>query len=342
MHRHTTGLLIAGLLLGMLVLAPTATPFRVESATSDTMAPTIESGDAYVTVPADSVSRGDVVVFWAPEEGRFLTRAVLGVEEGGYRLGTADSDTDPPENDGGGANASAEQSRVVPRSAVVATVLTVGGAPVVLPGMGGVFSALAAYRIVGLFLALLVVAGWVARRRLAARASGRTVTIRVGTVAAPLLAVLFVTCVAITPLSATSYRLTYAETGGADAAGGESLTREVSLPVATPPLTRWIVRGETATVANWTPKAGSINATLSVPPPGEAGRTIVAVHLFPYPAWLSGGVLGAAHDVHPVVASLLGAVTLVGPLAIPYRLFVDGRRPIARVRRRRLFPVRRE
>jgi hypothetical protein len=344
MRRRTTVLLIVGLLLGLLVLAPTATPFRVESTTSDAMAPTITAGDAYVTVPAEGVVEGDVVVFWAPEEGRFLTRSVLGVADRGFVLGTgADTAVEDTSgvNDGrsgaeGSRNTSADEPRVVPRSAIVAEVLTVGGSPAVLPGLGGVVSTLAAFRIVGLLLALLLVAGVVARRRLATRASGRRATIRVRTVVVPLLIVLFVTCVAITPLSATSYQLTYdaIETGESELPEGETVTRAVSLPVATPPLSQWTVDGEGTTVLNWTEREDAIDATLTVPPPEEAGGTVVAVRLFPYPAWVPAAPLRAAHDVHPILASLLGAVILVGPLAVLYRLFLDGTRPIARVRRR--------
>jgi signal peptidase len=323
MRRYVTTLLLVGLLLGLLVLATTATPLRVEAATSDAMAPTIESGDAYVTVPVDRVERGNVVVFWAPEEGRFLTRSVLEAGDGVYSVGTGGDSGD---------------ARVVPRSAIVAEVLTVGGAPVVLPGLGGPLSALAEFRIVALSLALLLGAAWITRSRLASRATDRTATIRVRTVAVPLLAVLFVTCVAITPLSATSYQLTYGgETGGDDPGADGDLTRNVSLPVATPPFTQWVVRGEAVTVERWSAESGTINATLSVPPPGEAGQSVVAVHLFPYPAWVPRGLLEATHGVHPVVASLLGAALPVGPLALLYRLLLDGGRPIARVRRRRLY-----
>jgi len=331
MRRHTTTLLIVALLLGLLVLAPTATPFRVESATSDAVAPTIERGDAYVTVPAERIERGDIVVFWDSGEGRFLTRSVLDTGNDSYVLGTA-------------ANASASGPRIVPRSAIVAEVLTVGGSPVVLPGLGGVLSALAAYRIVALFLVLVVAAAWAVRARLSARTGGRMATVRLRTVAVPLLAVLFVTCVAITPLSSTSYRLTYAvaEADEPGLAVGEGVTRNVSLPVTTPPLTQWVVRGEAVSVANYTEERGAVNATLSVPPPEEAGRTVVAVHLFPYPEWVPPSLLEAAHDVHPVVASLLGALFLVGPLALLYRLFLDGSRPIAHVRRRRLHRLRRK
>ena len=341
MRRRTTTLLIVGLLLGLLVIAPTATPFRVESATSDAMAPTIESGDAYVTVPADAVSEGDIVVFWAPEEGQFLTRSVLATGEPGYVLGPEGAAAGP--TDEGTENASTRDSRVVSRSAIVAKVLTVGGSPVVFPGFGGVVSTLGTVQIVGLFLALLVLAVWFVRRRVSERANGRTVTIRVRTVAVPLLLVLFVTCVAITPLSATSYRLTYdvTETNESGAANGAGVTRAVTLPAVAPPLTEWVVDGEGATVLNWTSDGNGVNATLSVPPPEEADRAEVAVHLFPYPEWVPEPLLGAAHDLHPIVANLLGAVTLVGPLALLYRVLLDGAQPIARVRQGRLYPLRR-
>jgi hypothetical protein len=346
MRRRTLILLIAGLLLGLLVVAPTATPFRVETTASDAMAPTIGAGDAYVTVPADTVSEGDIAVFWAPEEGEFLTRKVLRVGENGYVVGTGTNGegigANENETDEGMRNATTGDPRVVPRSSIVATVATVAGSPVVLPGLGGVIAALSAYRILLLFSVLLVLAAWVVRRRLLARSSGRVVMIRLRTVAVPLLAVVFVTCVAITPLSATTHQLTYSfdGAGGPGPSDGENATRTVFLPAATPPLTQWIVRGEGATVLNWTEAAGGINATLSVPPPETASRTEVTVRMFPYPEWVPPSLLEAAHDVHPIVGSLLGSVILVVPLSVLYRLILDPNWLVTRVRRRRLYLLR--
>jgi hypothetical protein len=335
MRQRTNILLIAGLLLGLLVVAPTATPFQVESATSDAVSPAIESGDAYVTVPADTISEGDIVVFWAPEKGTFLTREVLRIDGGRYVVGTGGNGsgtTDP------GANATTGDPRVVPRSSVAATVPTLMGAPVVLPRLGGVFAALAAYRIVALFLLLFVLAALFVSRRLLARTQGQAVMIRVRTLAIPLLAVLFVACLAITPLSATAHQLTYTLDGtNESSAVAENTTRAVSLPATTPPLTKWVVRGEGTTVANWTEEEGGINATLSIPPPERTTRTVVTVRLFPYPEWTPTPLVETAHDVHPAVASLLGAVALVGPLALLYRVILDPNRLVARVRRRRLY-----
>jgi hypothetical protein len=324
MRQRTTVLLIAGLLLGLLVVAPTATPFRVETTSSDAVAPTIESGDAYVTVPADTISEGDIAVFWAPEKGEFLTREVLNVGENGYVVG---------------GNTTAGDPRIVTRSSTVATVATVAGSPVVMPGLGGVVSTIATYRILVLFSILLVLAAWFVRRRLLARSSGRVVMIRLRTVAVPLLAVLFVTCVAITPLSATSHQLTYSFNGTAASgpADGENATRTAFLPTPTPPLTQWIMSGESATVLNWTEENGGINATLSVPPPETASGTVVTVRMFPYPEWTPTSPLETAHDVHPIVGSLLGAVILVVPLALLYRILLDPYWLITRVRRRRLY-----
>jgi hypothetical protein len=324
MRRRTAVFLIVGLLLGLLVVAPTATPFRVESAASDAMAPTIGSADAYVTVPADTVSEGDIVVFWAPEDGAFLVREVVRIEDRSYVVGTS-------------ADA-ASGDRVIPRSTIVGTVATLGGSPVVLPGLGGVVSAMSTYRIVLLFVGLLVLTAWFVRRRLLTRTSERTVMIRLRTIAVPLLAVVFVTCVAITPVSATSYQLTYTFDGaGEPDPTAENTTREAFLPTVTPPFTQWVVTGESATVLNWTEEQGGINATLSVPPPETASRTEVTVRMYPYPGWVPAPVLERAHGVHPIFASLIGAVILVAPLALLYWLVFDPDQLITRVRRRRLY-----
>lgn len=104
-------LLAVGMLLALLALAGATGAVDSYVVTSDSMAPTVESGDV-VVVTSGPVERGDVVTYRAPTPGRaapsgHVTHRVVAIEErpGGTVLrtkGDANADPDPyvvPETD---------------------------------------------------------------------------------------------------------------------------------------------------------------------------------------------------------------------------------------------------
>lgn len=311
------------LMLGLLLVTPSASPLQIGYVTSDSMSPTLEPSDGYVAVPSGEVEVGDVVVFWSSLRGEYVTHRVVEVtDEGLLTKGDNNRQTDqaagyPP----------------VQRSAVVAEVLTVDGSPLVLPGLGAVVPAVQRYRAL-LFVAILLSAVLLlvrVRAKWGSRRPGRTV-LRVGDLVEPLLVVGFVTFVAVTPLGAATYHLTYVATE--DGTGGYSIpidepaTRTISVHAPDSPFTTHVVRAEGMTVVEQEANGSSVDLTVSIPPPGAAGPRGTAIRVYPYPGVAPQSLVERLHDVHPVVAILGISGSLFGALYLLYRLALDRERPI--------------
>lgn len=314
---------IVVLLLGLLLVTPSASPLRIGYVTSDSMAPTLEPSDGYVAVPPGDVEAGDVVVFWSSLRGEYVTHRVVDQTDAGLvTKGDGNQQTDqesgyPP----------------VQRSAVVAKVVTVGGGPLVLPGVGTVIPAIQRYRslLFGAMLAAALLLLVRVRARWRQKRPGRTV-LRIRDVVEPLLLVGLVTFVAVTPLGAATYQLTYVAT--ADGSGqysipiDEAATRNVSIHATDTPFTTRVVRAEGMTVVDREANGSSIDLTVSIPPPGSAGPRDTAIRVYPYPSVAPQSVIERLHDVHPAVAILGTSGTLFGALYLLYRLSLDPDRPI--------------
>ena len=311
------------LLLALLVLAPSASPLRVGYVTSDSMAPTLSPADGYLAVPAGDVSTGDVVVYWSPIRGEYVTHRVVEETDGGFvTKGDNNEETDqstgyPP----------------VSRSAVVGEVLTVGGDPLVIPNLGSVVPTIRRYRLAAFGLLLLAAAALFVRMRQGsnARRPGRTV-LRVGDVVEPLLVVGVVTFVAVTPLGAASYQLTYVAT--VDSTGeytipvGESTVRNITITADENPATTRVIRAEGMTVTDRVENGTTTDLTVSIPPPEAAGAKTMSVRVYPYPSVLPRPVLEDLHDVHPALATVVSTGAVFGALYLLYRLLLDRDRPI--------------
>ena len=310
-------------LLSLLLIAPAASPLRLGYVTSDSMAPTLEPTDGYVAVHPIEVTTGDIVVFWSPLRGDYVTHRVVDqTAEGFVTKGDDNPSTDqatgyPP----------------VPRSAIVGEVVTVGDSPIVLPGLGAVVPAVQRYRVVVFGLLLLAAVGLLVRvrRGWSTKRPGRTV-LRVRDVVEPLLIVGVVTFVAVTPLGAASYQLTYVATtdGGGEYTipVGETVTRNVSIGAARSPATTRVIRAEGMTILDSERNGSTTDLTVSIPPPEAAGAQSMAVSVHPYPSVLPRPVLEDLHDVHPVLASVASTVAVFGALWLLYRLALDRDRPI--------------
>jgi signal peptidase len=315
-------LFIVLLVLFLLALvAPADPPVNVGTVNDRAMAPTLEPGDAYLLTEPSAIEAGDVIRFWSATRGGYLTRRVVERSTDGFHTrGDASDETDqaaglPP----------------VHPSAVDGVVYERDGTPVTVPLLGYLVGGLRSFRvlIVGL-LALFGAFAFVREERIE-RGPTRPV-IRVRNIVLPLLAVGVVTTVAITPLGAATYQLSYAVTDDGTTSGAipadESVQKTVSLPVAASPWRNLVVRGSGVQVQKVTVGGTNTDVTVVIPPPGETGVTRMALHVTPYPRILPDPVLGAAHDAHPILAIFAGVVTIFGPLMVLYGLLIDGRRPV--------------
>lgn len=319
------------LLLGVLLVAPTGSPLHIGYAKSDSMAPTIDPGDGYVVIDTDRVQEGDIIVFWSAPKNEYATHRVVERTPDGF---ITKGDNNPVTDQATG-------HPPVPRSAIVGEVLTLGGRPLTIPGLGAAIAVVRAFRAVLLAVLLLLVAFVFVRERKRSSSSGRggRQIYRVKDVIRPLFIVGIVTTIAVTPIGASTFQLTYIATAtdspdDRTVPVGERVTREVSFSVADMPLTQYVIRADGMRILDAGREGATITLTVSIPPPEAAGPQRMQVHFYPYPAVLPADVLGALHDVHPIVAVLASTLAIFLPLYLVYLILLDGAKPLALSRSR--------
>jgi len=313
MNWTRLGLVVAALAVVSLAVG---VPARVGYVTSGSMTPTLTPGDGFVVVTVDDPETGDIVTYRSPERGGLVTHRVVAETPDGYVTK-------------GDANPSTDQAAglaPVDDAQVVGTVLAVGGHPVVLPGLGKLRAALSPLGVAaaGLASAAAVLFG---RRRSPKRRAPR-----VRDVLTPLLGALTVCCLVALLASTSVHPLAWTVTadhpdGAADLPAGETVTREVTVHDAAPPMTHAIVDTAGMTVLDRTTDGSAIRLTVRLPA-RDVGPYESRVRISHYPAVLPASTLSRLHAVHPLVA--LGAS--VGAVVVPIHLLaaalVYGRTPI--------------
>lgn len=303
-------------LAGLLVLvAPPPSPVHLSYVTSDSMAPTLEAGDAYLVVDSGTPTTGDVLVYDAETRAGYTTHRIVGVSEEGYQTkGDANPTTD---------QASGEPS--VTEDQILGTVLAVGDQPLTIPMVGSLAST------IGVEDAALFMVGLLGIRTVGQRRAGlpdRSAT-RVSSVLVPL-AVLFVVAAALSlTIAPTTQSMTYTATESGSAAPttvpvGESSTVELVVDVRGLPLTHTVFEADRATVTSVERGPDGAMLTAELPARAAPGSFDVVVTAVPYPRTLPATTIEALHAVHPLVARLATIGVAVLPLWLLYWLFVDG------------------
>lgn len=305
-------------LLGLVavLVTPASAPVYLGHATSGSMAPAIDAGDGYVIVSPGEVETGDVVVFRSPDRGGLVThRVVERVDDGFLTKGDANAETDQ-----------ATGMAPVPRSAIEGEVLSIGGSPLVVPGLGTFVHTLRTHWLlaIGLVVAAGVLVGIRDRQR---RDPRERTLLRVGHVVPPLLAGLLVLGVVVVLLASSSHAVVL---DGAGVGGG---TATVSLHADRGPLTHVVVGAEGATIEERTVEGDAMDVTLSVAEASDGGGQRLVV--YPYPRTLPAPAIESLHAVHPALAAFSVVSAILGPLGLVYALAIDGRQPLRRPLRRR-------
>ena len=290
------------------------------------MAPTIAEGDGYLLVPADSVEAGDVVTFRSPDGDDYVTHRVVATTPDGYVTK-------------GDANPSSDQSAGAPPVSdgdVVGEVLTVAGAPVVIPNLG---TAVRSFRanalpVTGVLLLLAIVT---VGRSQGGRDRDRPVP-RAGTLVVAILAVgLVAGTVAVAGgarTQGTEYVATETPSGGSNTLqAGTNRTETYRIERRDSPLTRVVVRAEGMAVENVTRNATAVTVRTRVSAPDETGPFAVRLGIYRYPAILPAGVTHWLVGVHPLLAAIASVAASLSPLTL-VALTVDRKRPLRASRRR--------
>jgi signal peptidase len=291
MHR-VVALLVVALLA--VAVAPPPTPLSLSHVTSDSMAPTLSPGDGYLLVAGD-VSVGDVVTY-RTVDGGYVTHRAVGRTDGGW---LTRGDANPATDQAAGAPP-------VPDERVVGRVLSVGGTPLSVPGLGPLTDALNRYRLPLLLLTAAALA------------------VVLGTTAA-----------------ATTERLVYVATetatGGRTVPVGEAVAREVRVRATALPLTTVVASATGADVVASTATASNLDLTLALPARSSVGASVVDVAVGVYPAVLPRPVLAALHALHPLAARGCVGLVVTAPFAAVYLLAFDGAAPLRDPRSGRWF-----
>ncbi|MFC5365366.1 signal peptidase I [Salinirubrum litoreum] len=302
------------------VVAPPPTPLNVSYVTSDSMEPTIHAGDGYLLLDA-AVETGDVVTYRATD-GAYVTHRVVGETDAGYLTQ-------------GDANPSTDQTAGAPPvtdDRIVGRVVTLGGSPVTVPGVGPLFEFVDRFRLelLGGIIALLSLDLLV--REETARDPTRPVT-TVGDVVPPLLVGFTLAGVLALTIAASPNELVYVATetatpGGRTIPVGETVTREVTASATQLPFTTVLAESTGAQIVAQSATDAGLDLTLSLPGHETTGPRRVTLTTSVYPTTLPAGVLADLHAVHPLVARLASVGALTTPFAAAYLLLFDARSPL--------------
>ncbi len=312
----------------VVAIVPAGSPIDISYVSSDSMEPTLQTGDGYVLVPAGEIQEGDVVTFRSPRDGELVTHRVVGVDS--ERLTTK-----------GDANEATDQAAgapPVPKSAVVGEVLTVAGTVVRIPGVGPATTVLNQHRLaaVGIAAAGLLLGE---RQRHPGTADRRPT--RVGELLVPLIVALGIFAIVMVFVATSVHTLTFVAVEGdtdqpRQLTVGESGTRPVVLEGTAPPLSHRVVSADGMELTDVEQQSGRIELAVTVPPPQRPGELTKRVRVYHYPATLPQPMLEGLHGVHPLVAAIGSVGVLFAPLVGIALLCLDCRKPVRGVRSRRL------
>lgn len=343
----------AALLLFVAALvAPAAAPVQISYVVSDSMSPTIATNDGYVLVDTGTVEAGDIITYYSEEREMSVThRAVEITEDGIVTQGDANPSTDQ-----------AAGYPLVQPADIAGTVLTVGGDPLLIPGLGVGIGLLRSYW----YLTLALLAGTVLYNLAgSARSRERDTILRSREVILTVAVVAVFVGVALVSLAAvhqtTVYQVTAEETTSAQTLTvGEPQTESVTVRLAKTPATYVVTDTDGMTITDAAVEDGASNGTAgnddstlgrlrtqllepqtravttTIPAQSATGPYRTSLSVYPYPATLPRGVVTALHDVHPLLAALSTILVIVGPLYTLYWLLVDTMAPLRGTRSRRL------
>lgn len=321
MDRNVALVIVVGLGCVAVVVAP----IQISYVYSGSMEPTIHQYDGYVVLEGSSVSPGDVVVFRSEEKDAYVThRIVAETPEGYLTQGDANPSTDQ-----------ASGSPPVEESAVVGRVLTVGGDPVTIPALGRAVRLLRKHAVAAAVVAVLGIL------LLASRSTdrpGRSV-VRVDDVVRPLFVAVLVTALVAGVAGTRTVDLHYVAVDGHPAGPrtmevGEARNETIRIERPEVPGMQVVAVGDDVVVTDRTANATTIELSVRIPPPESVGPHGGVLRVARYPATLPSAFLRRLIAVHPGLAALASALSVLGPLYLVARLALDGRTPLRPSRRR--------
>lgn len=312
------------LVLAAVVAGAFFAPIQPMYASSDSMAPTIETGDLYFVHQDARVRTGDVISFESSAFDDLVTHRVVGQKSGGFVTK-------------GDANPSTDQQAghpIVSRSAVRGSVVEINGRPVTVSGVGPLAAQLAGVRQSVIALGILIVVALWARSLLGdvGTAPERSV-VYVRDIVSPLFVGSVLACFLFVFWGASVHDLNYIAAAGNPTAAhtvpvGEAVTRTVTVDTVRPPFTTLVVEAKGVSVLERAATATGVELLIEVPAQSTTGLHRATVDVATYPATLPSATIEWLHGIHWLAAAVGTMAPVFGPVYLLYVGLMDGRMPV--------------
>lgn len=325
--RSVLGRLVTLLVIvfSVLVILPQGSPLWIGYVNSDSMEPTIGVDDGFLVEGVGGVEEGDIVVFWSPQRGTYVTHRIVGETETGY---VTQGDNNPSTDQKSGYS-------YVQDEEIAGEVVTVGGRVLIIPAMGVFFQYVRDNLFLvlgGIAVVLFVLDSSEESRNVRSNLTERDVVLPIF-----LAALVAGTGFVVAGAQTQQYEFVAKDPGSAgpnELAVGEPLNSTFVVTKKYPNVSRTVVSTEGATVVNRSRNASAVTVTARVPPPSDTGVHTVEMSVYRYPLSLPPSVVRGLHSVHPFVAAVVTVSSSMLPLFLLYVLFFDGRKPIRSSRSR--------
>ncbi|WP_226479674.1 signal peptidase I [Natrinema amylolyticum] len=302
-------------LLAGVIAVSALTPLGVSFVYSDSMEPTIDTGDGFVVLPANDAAAGDVVTFYSDERDEYVTHRVVEETEVGYvTQGDNNQETDQ----------AVGYSHVSPDD-IEGRVLSVGESPLTAPALGTLVSESSQHR--GILVLIGVVALTVS---IGSNGRSRDV-INTGSLFRQLILTSIAIGVVAIVISGSTVGLTITE---AASSSPETMTFEdgdrttLEFTNTPTPYTHRVTSASGLRIVDTIVAEETLSLTVEHVGDSESA----AVQFYNYPAVVPKGIVETLHGIHP----LLAAVFTVGAAHLPivgvYWLLVDSSEPVRTAR----------
>ena len=296
-----------------MVAAPADAPVEIAYVYSESMEPTIHTGDGYIVIPAGAVEQGDIVTFWSDHRGEYVTHRLVGETDDGF---LTQGDNNPSTDQAVG-------HPPVERAEIVGRVLTIGGSPFIIPSLGTLVSTVGNHRpLLSGLLGLLVLVR-------IGRASGSPRPARPVTNSGELIRLLFaVGILAGTALVfLTGSAITLPLAGTANGAPPDAIVLDgdgsstVNFTVTDVPFTQRMVSATGLTVVDQ--RMNSETLSLLIRADDRDGTA--TVRFYHYPAVMPLWILKPVQAIHPLLAAVCTvSLTFLPVYLVWFTLFTGG------------------
>lgn len=324
-------LILIGLVL--LVLGITVAPISFSYVTTESMEPTIDTGDVYVLIHASNPTSGDIVTFESESYGGAVTHRIVEKTDRGYIT----------QGDGNQITDQEGPLDPVTKDEIIGKVATLHGTPLIIPGAAPLLKFISNHNF--LLLVLLLSTAILDSVLLTDRPTPTKTRsiLTYGDIIDVIASVAFLSIVILLWTGSATAPITVMATEnpsqvkGTPVQPGEPATISITQESKDiPGFYRTATAEGKATVESVSTPPGVTNARIRVGPYSEGDSAEIQVRFVGYPLTLPPTVIDTLHSWHPLLAATGTTAALLLPFYLIGRFMVSRRAPLRYGRMRRL------